>query len=73
MAWALPTQHKERWGWEGSLGSSCRVRVVEGPGVVPEVAAGLAHGAAFLTLLTGMARSPVGKLSLRDITQNVFC
>lgn len=44
MAWALPTQHKERWWWEGSLGSSCRVRVVEGPGVVPEVAAGLAHG-----------------------------
>lgn len=29
--------------------------------------------AAFLTLLTGMARSPPGKLSLRDITQNVFC
>lgn len=44
MAWTLPTQHKERSGWEGSLGSSCRVRVVEGPGVVAEVAAGLARG-----------------------------
>lgn len=29
--------------------------------------------AAFLTLLMGMARSPAWKLSLHDITQNVFC